>query len=213
MVSNNLTTRRPHYFLKPLHSKRTLLPPGNPPHPHLTHLALSPSDRPLCGMATFAGPAGYSYHSCTDKYASTETVYLTWQGGDATVKDIPRYYPSYWSSSSSSSSTTATSTTKTSSSSGTATKSSTTATSTAAASTAGGSWIQRHKWAVIGAIVGVLIVVLLLLACCACHIRRKRRDRTRGEYLAAGPGQAFPGTQEAVPLTGYEPYKINYAKS
>jgi len=153
-------------------------------------------------MATFAGPAGYSYHSCTDKYATTETVLLTWQGGDATVENLPRYYASYWKS-------TSTASTK---SSGTATKSSAKATSTSSASDQIGSWFQRHKWAVIGAIIGVLIVVLLLLTCCVCHIRRKRRDRSRGAY--APPGQApFPG-QEHVPLTGYHPYERDlYAKT
>lgn len=183
----------------------------------------SPSDRPLCAMATFAGPSGYSYHSCTKQDASTETVYLTWQGGDATVQDIPRYFASYWSSASSSSSSsnshdsskTATGTTK-SNSSGTATKSSVTATSTSSsAANKASSWIERHKWPVIGAIVGVLIIVLLLLVCCACHIRRKRKTRSRGVYVPAG--QVFPGTQEAVPLTQpyqpYQPYKINYAKT
>lgn len=175
-------------------------------------------------MATFAGPSGYSYLSCTNQYASTETVYLTWQGGDATVQDIPRYYASYWSSASSSSSShssnshdssntasTSTTNTKSNSGSGTATKSSVTATSTSSAAKTAGNWIERHKWPVIGAIVGVLIIVLLIIVCCACHIRRKRKTRSRGVYVPAG--QVFPGTQEAVPLTGYQPYKINYANS
>ncbi|KEF54974.1 uncharacterized protein A1O9_08626 [Exophiala aquamarina CBS 119918] len=167
---------------------------------------ICPSDRPLCAMATFAGPAGYSYNSCTDKSATTETVHLTWQGGDATIQNLPRYYASYWSSSS------GTSTTNTKSS-GTATKSSVTATPTSSSSNNIGSWIQRHKWAVIGAVVGVLIVVLLLLVCCVCHIRRKRKDRNRGAYAPAGQ-VLFPGTQENVPLTGYRPYERDiYAKT
>ena len=158
---------------------------------------------PLCATATFGGPGGYTYLSCTDTYGPTQTMLLTYIGGNATsLAGLPRYFNDYWENSGSS---TATSTGGGSS------------TSTSDASgTHYPSWFSDHRTIIYGAIGGfVTLFILFILGCCAYRRRASRRA-----YMRASQGVGVPvynvqpqvevdgnSSQETYPMMGYQGYQ------
>ncbi|KIW76694.1 hypothetical protein Z517_09138 [Fonsecaea pedrosoi CBS 271.37] len=137
---------------------------------------------PLCATATFGGPAGYTYLSCTDAIGTTDTMMLTYYGGNATVENLPRYFSSYWYESTTTSSTTSTST-------------------SSPADDAGIndtiSWLSGNKTILIGAIAGFCGLLILLVVGGCCVVRNKRSRR--GRYI--------PASQQMPP---HEAYGMHY---
>jgi hypothetical protein len=158
---------------------------------------------PLCATATFGGPEGYTYLSCTDTVGPTDTMMLTYYGGTGNgtaLAGLPRYFSEYWFSSTA------------------------TATSTGGASTSTSdasldhtlNWFSSHKSIIIGAIAGFIgLLFLLSLGCC---LLRRRKVSQAGRYtpasqVAAGNGPpiysvqspAHP-SQESYPMMGYQGY-------
>ncbi|OAP54602.1 hypothetical protein AYL99_11050 [Fonsecaea erecta] len=134
-------------------------------------------DYPLCATATFGGPAGYTYLSCTDTIGTTDTMMLTYYGGNATIDNLPRYFSSYWYGS------TATSTSSSTSSSSPGDDADTDDTI---------SWVSAHRTILIGAIAGFCGLVFLFLVGC-CILRAKRSNR----------GRYAPASQQLPPQEGY----------
>ncbi|ETI20444.1 hypothetical protein G647_08479 [Cladophialophora carrionii CBS 160.54] len=157
---------------------------------------------PLCATATFGGPEGYTYLSCTDTPGPTDTMMVTYYGGNATsIAGLPRYFSDYWFGS------------------GTATDTSTSATGTSTSTSDADlndtlSWFSAHRTVIIGAIAGFCGLVLLLLVGC-CILRRKRASR--GVYRPAS--QAVPvytmqaPVQEQYPMMQYRGYGSEYQGS
>lgn len=162
----------------------------------------SGSAYPLCATATFGGPSGYTYLSCTDTYGPTETMAITYYGGNGTMEGLPRYFSSYWYSSA------------------TATSTSTSTSLPNNSVDMSDSWFRDHKTAIIGAIAAVAgLALLIVVGCCVVCTRRARRPGVRGRYTPApqqtlqqdgyampqyqGPGGTMPPTYQG----GYQGYQ------
>ncbi|OCT48335.1 hypothetical protein CLCR_04190 [Cladophialophora carrionii] len=154
-------------------------------------------------LTTFGGPEGYTYLSCTDTPGPTDTMMVTYYGGNATsIAGLPRYFSDYWFGGG-----------------GTATDTSTSATGTSTSTSDADlndtlSWFSAHRTVIIGAIAGFCGLVLLLLVGC-CILRRKRASR--GVYRPAS--QAVPvytmqaPVQEQYPMMQYRGYGSDYQGS
>jgi hypothetical protein len=169
------------------------LPPLHTHHQKLRRTRHSDEGYPLCATATFGGPAGYTYLSCTDTLGPTDTMMLTYYGGNASVAGLPRYFSDYFYNSA------------------TATTTGDSSDSTSSADTDDTiSWFSSHRTILIGAIAG--FVGLLFLLCVGCCFWR-RRAGSKGVYRA--PGHAVPvysaqpplsGSQEQYPMMAYQGY-------
>ncbi|OQV10000.1 hypothetical protein CLAIMM_14064 [Cladophialophora immunda] len=132
-------------------------------------------DYPLCATATFGGPAGYTYLSCTDTIGTTDTMMLTYYGGNATIENLPRYFSSYWYGS-------------------TATSTSTSTSSPTEDANVGDtiSWLSGHKTILIGAIAGFCgLVLLLVIGCCVLRSKRSKRGRYTPANAQMPPQEGF----------------------
>ncbi|OAL27454.1 hypothetical protein AYO20_09806 [Fonsecaea nubica] len=173
------------WFVPCLHaSAATLSHSVNSPQRSVLDWICGRSDEayPLCATATFGGPAGYTYLSCTDAIGTTDTMMLTYYGGNATVDNLPRYFSSYWYESTATSSTTSTST-------------SSPTDDTGINDTI--SWLSGHKTILIGAIAGFCGLLILLVVGGCCVVRNKRSRR--GRYI--------PASQQMPP---HEAYGMHY---
>ena len=150
---------------------------------------------PLCATATFGGPAGYTYLSCTDTVGPTDTMMLTYYGGNATsIAGLPRYFSEYWFSTG----TTASSTSK--------------STSTGDADLGHTlSWFTSHRNIIVGAIAGFCgLLFLLLVGCCILRRKRASRGRYRPASQAVSVYSVQAPSQEAYPMMHYQGYGSGY---
>ncbi|KIX05136.1 uncharacterized protein Z518_06008 [Rhinocladiella mackenziei CBS 650.93] len=152
---------------------------------------------------TFAGPEGYTYLSCTSSSGPTQTIALTYDGGNATMENLPRYFSDFWYSSSGSA-------IASSLSSASATSSASSSSTPESAASDVQSWLDEHKGAIIGGIAGLCVVVALLVFGCICVWRRRRVKVSAGSGGKYAPASQQMPHQEAYQMQSQGAYQPSY---